>query len=103
MEDHVTRKIARPHFAIPKDVNEDGISDLFKKLYAADFIENQALSSNDTNEKLIEVSAEYIKFQKLVDEECTRSMVITSCQCHSEILQLTYQITDGWLKGDCNV
>ena len=36
VEDHTTGKIAKHHFAIPKDVKEDGISDLLKKLYVAD-------------------------------------------------------------------
>ena len=44
-----------------------------KKLYAADFVENQTLPSNGINGKLNEVSAEDIKFLKLMDERCTRS------------------------------
>ena len=63
-EDHATGKVAKHHFAIPKDVKQDRISDLLKKLYAADFMENQALPSNGTNEKLNEVSAEDITFLK---------------------------------------
>ena len=43
------------------------------KLYAADLMENQTLPSNGINEKLNEVSAENIKFLKLMDEGCTRS------------------------------
>ena len=35
MEDHATRKIATHHFAIPKNVEEDGISHLLKKLNIA--------------------------------------------------------------------
>ena len=64
VEDHATGKVAKHHFAIPKDVKEDRISDLLKKLYAADFMENQTLPSNGTNEKLNEVSAEDITFLK---------------------------------------
>ena len=52
VEDHATGKIAKHHFVIPKCVKEDGISDLLKKLYAADFMENQTLPSNGINEKL---------------------------------------------------
>ena len=73
MEDHATRKIAKHHLAIPKCVKEDGISDFLKKLYAAVFMENQRLPSNGRNEKLNEVSAEDIKFQRLMDEGCARS------------------------------
>ena len=36
-------------------------------------MENQTLPSSDINDKLTEVSAEDIKFLKLVDEGCTRS------------------------------
>ena len=54
VEDHATGLIAKLHFAIPKDVKEDGISDLLKKLYAADFKENQILPSNGINEELNE-------------------------------------------------
>ena len=54
MEDHAARKIAKPYFAIKKCIKEDGISDLLKKLYAADFMENQTLPSNSINEKLNE-------------------------------------------------
>ena len=72
MEDHATGKIAKHYFPIPKDVKEDGISDLLKKLYATDFMENQTLPSNGINEKLNEVSAEDIKFLKIMDEGCAR-------------------------------
>ena len=73
MEKNAASRIAKHHFAIPKDVKEDGISDLFKKLYAADFMENQTLSSNGINAKLNEVSAEDIKFLKLMGKGCTSS------------------------------
>ena len=73
VEDHATGKIAKHHFAIPKDVKEGGISDILKKLYAADFMENQTLPSNGIDEKLNQVSAEDIKFLKLMYEGCTRS------------------------------
>ena len=73
MEDHATGKIAKHNFAISKDDKEDGIWDLVKKLYTADFMENQTLPSNSVNEKLMEVSAEDIKFLKLMDEGCTKS------------------------------
>ena len=73
VEDHATRKIAKQNFAIPKCIKKDGISDLLKKLYAANFMENQTLPSNDINEKLNEVSVKDIKFLKLMDEVCTRS------------------------------
>ena len=102
VEDHATRKIAKLHFEIPRCVKEDGISDLLKKLYTADFMENQTLPSNGINEKLNVVSAEDVKFQKFMDEVCTSLKVSTSCHCHSGILKLTYQTTDGWLKGDCS-
>ena len=54
VEDHATGKRAKHHFAILKDVKEDGISDLLKKLYTADFMENQILPSNGINEELNE-------------------------------------------------
>ena len=73
MEDHAAGKITKHHIAIPKDVKEVGISHLLKKLYAADFMENQTLPSNGINDKFTEVSAEDIKFLKLMDEGCTRS------------------------------
>ena len=73
VEDHATGKIAKHYFAIPKDVKEDGIIDLLKKLYATDFMENQTLPSYGINEKLNEVSAEDIKYLKIMDEGCTRS------------------------------
>ena len=73
VEDHAIGKIATHHFAIPKCVREDGITDLLKKLYAVDFMENQALPANGTNERINEVSAEDIKFLKLMDKGCTRS------------------------------
>ena len=73
VEDHAIGKIAKHHFAIPKCVGEDGITGLLKKLYAADFMENQALPSNGINERINEVSAEDIKFLKLMDKGCTRS------------------------------
>ena len=57
MEDHPTGKIAKHNFATLKDVKEDGISDLSKKLYTADFMENQTLPSSGINEKLNEVLA----------------------------------------------
>ena len=72
VKDHATEKIAKHHFSIPKCVNEDGISDLLNKFYAADFMENQTLPSNGINEKLNEVSAGDIKFLKLMDEGRTR-------------------------------
>ena len=53
VEDHTTGKIAKHYFAIPKCVKEDGISDLLKKLRAADFMKNQTLPSNSINEKLV--------------------------------------------------
>ena len=64
--------MAKHHFAIPKDVKENRISALLKKLYAAHFMENQKLPSNGINEKLTEVSAEDIKFLKFMDEGCKR-------------------------------
>ena len=73
VEDHAIGKIATHHFAIPKCVREDGITDLLKKLYAVDFMENQALPANGINERINEVSAEDIKFLKLMDKGCTRS------------------------------
>ena len=73
VEDHAIGKIATHHFAIPKCVREDGITDLLKKLYAVDFVENQALPANGINERINEVSAEDIKFLKLMDKGCTRS------------------------------
>ena len=72
VKDHATEKIGKHHFSIPKCVNEDGISDLLKKFYAGDFMENQTLPSNGINEKLNEVSVEDIKFLKLMDEGRTR-------------------------------
>ena len=101
VKDHATEKIAKHHFSIPKCVNEDGISDLLNKFYAADFMENQTLPSNGINEKLNEVSAGDIKFLKLMDEGRTRCN--GNCHCHSEILKSTYQTTDGCLKGDCSI
>ena len=78
MEDHATGKIAEHHFVIPTDVKEDEISDFLKELYAADFMENETLSSNGINEKLNEVSTEDIKFLKFTDEGCTRSLPATT-------------------------
>ena len=73
MKDHDTRKIAKHHFAILKDVEEGGIGDLLKKLYAANFMENQMLPSNSINKKLNEALVEDIKFLKLIYEGYTRS------------------------------
>ena len=75
VEDHATGRITKHHFAILKDVKEDGISDLLKELYTADFMENQTLPSNGINKKLTELSAEDTKFLKLMDEGCTKSDV----------------------------
>ena len=61
-EDHATRKKVKHHFAIPNYIKEDEISDLLKKLHAADFMGNQTLPSNGINEKLNEVSVEDINF-----------------------------------------
>ena len=73
VKDHDTRKIAKHHFAILKDIEEGGIGDLLKKLYAANFMENQMLPSNSINKKLNEVLVEDIKFLKLIYEGYTRS------------------------------
>ena len=42
VKDHATGNISN-YFAIPEDVKKDGIRDLLKKLYTADFMENQIL------------------------------------------------------------
>ena len=73
MEDHAIRKIPKHYLAIPKCVKQDAISNLLKKLYTANFMENQTLPSNGINENLNKVSTEDIKFLKLMDEGCTRS------------------------------
>ena len=70
VEDHTTGKIAKHYFAIPKCVKEDGISDLLKKLHAADFMKNQTLPSNSINEKLVSAERHQIK---LMNEWCTGS------------------------------
>ena len=49
VEDHATGRIATHYF------EEDGISDLLKKLCPADFMENQILPSNGIHKKLNEV------------------------------------------------
>ena len=49
VEDHATGRIATHYF------EEDGISDLLKKLCPADFMENQTLPSNGIHKKLNEV------------------------------------------------
>ena len=49
VEDHATGRIATQYF------EEDGISDLLKKLCPADFMENQTLPSNGIHKKLNEV------------------------------------------------
>ena len=73
VEDHAIRKIPKHYLAIPKCVKQDAISNLLKKLYTANFMENQTLPSNGINENLNKVSTEDIKFLKLMDEGCTRS------------------------------
>ena len=53
-------------------MKEDGIGDLLKKLYTADFTENQILPANGINEKLNEVSSDDIKFMNLMNERCSK-------------------------------
>ena len=66
-------------------------------------MENQTLPSSDINDKLTEISAEDIKFLKLVDEGCTRSDGHYQLSMPFTNSEAIYQTTDGWLKGDCSL
>ena len=73
VEDTSTGNISKHDFEIEKSIKENGISDLLKKLYNADFTESKTTLTNGINENLTEVSTEDIAFLKLMDSKCSRS------------------------------
>ena len=73
VEDPSTGNISKHHFEIEKSIKENGLRDLLKKLYNADFTESKTTLTNGINENLTEVSTEDIAFLKLMDSKCSRS------------------------------
>ena len=53
-------------------MKEDGIRDLLKKLYNADFTEKPIMLRNGINEKLSEVLVEDMSFLKIMNQGCSR-------------------------------